>query len=43
MPDPEAMEEGYRVKIDLGSAPGEAVEGLLFELSDAGAIGVALG
>lgn len=41
--DPEATEEGYRVKIDLGSAPGEAVEGLLFELSDAGAIGVALG
>ncbi|MGC5703175.1 hypothetical protein J4P02_23555 [Pseudomonas sp. NFXW11] len=40
--DPEATEEGYRVKIDLGSVPGEAVEGLLFALADAGATGAFL-
>ena len=42
--DPEATEEGdYRFKIDLGSAPAEAVEGLLFALADAGASGAFLG
>ncbi|MFJ2454997.1 hypothetical protein ACIOWK_25245 [Pseudomonas protegens] len=40
--DPEATEEGYRVKIDLGSAPEEALEALLFALADAGASGAFL-
>ena len=40
--DPEVTEEGYRVKIDLGSAPEEALEALLFALADAGASGAFL-
>ncbi|MCK9800300.1 hypothetical protein M1B34_22050 [Pseudomonas sp. MAFF 302030] len=41
--DPEPTGEGYKVKIDLGSAPGVAVESLLFALADTGATGVFLG
>jgi hypothetical protein len=41
--DPEPTGEGYKVKIDLGSAPGVVVESLLFALADAGATGVFLG
>lgn len=40
--DPEATEEGYRLKIDLGSAPEQALEALLFALADAGASGAFL-
>lgn len=41
--DPEATEEGYRFKVDLGSVPAEALEELLFALADAGATGAFLG
>ena len=43
MSDPEATADGFKLTIDLGSAPSEAVEDLLFALSDAGAAKVQLG
>jgi len=37
MSEPESTEQGIRVTTDLGSAPAEAVEDLMFHMSDAGA------
>ena len=37
MSEPEVTEEAVRVTVDLGSAPAEAVEDLMFRVSDAGA------
>ena len=43
MSDPEPTADGFKLTIDLGSAPSEAVEDLLFALSDAGSAKVQLG
>lgn len=43
MSEPEPTDDGFKLTIDLGSAPSEAVEDLLFALSDAGAAKVQLG
>jgi hypothetical protein len=37
MSEPEVLEEEIRVTVDLGSAPAESVEDLMFRASDAGA------
>lgn len=41
--DPEAVDQGLQVTADLGSAPVEALEDLLWRLSDAQATAVAVG
>ncbi|MGS0896115.1 hypothetical protein ACVBGC_26820 [Burkholderia stagnalis] len=41
--EPARTEQGWRVNADLGSAPGTAVEDLLFRLVDAGATRITLG
>ena len=41
--EPARTEQGWRVNADLGSAPGAAVEDLLFRLVDAGATRIVLG
>jgi hypothetical protein len=41
--EPARTEHGWRVNADLGSAPGAAVEDLLFRLVDAGATRISIG
>ncbi|RKT99927.1 hypothetical protein C7H84_29475 [Burkholderia sp. Nafp2/4-1b] len=41
--EPASTEQGWRVNADLGSAPGAAVEDLLFRLVDAGATRISIG
>ncbi|AYQ43414.1 hypothetical protein BLA9940_00109 [Burkholderia aenigmatica] len=41
--EPVRTEHGWRVNSDLGSAPGAAVEDLLFQLVDAGATRISIG
>ena len=41
--EPVRTEHGWQINADLGSAPGAAVEDLLFRLVDAGATRISIG